>query len=368
MARTSPLELEVLSIRYSVELGSERHAKLDSYGYADRIHPLLMAAGVHANSIEHSGASYNHRVSFMVSTQADGERVSQLLAVLSAPDMEGSKQLQNFNDTAWEIASRNPGAWSQRVLDAVKLDPVSKPPQNASEAAYLSRLAARPLSGEKALVDFNGSLLECFPNWKDDAPALAEIAQLQAAILAGGHMSVHGDDPLLLRVLRDIEGGSCEWPALCVNLIDDGLVMVHTSLNLLQEEGLMVDREALRRVAADSAFAAYDFGDGFTVADTGGWNHTTGENEWHQVVFVTAHDQSSSGPTVPFVFTASFHEGSPLLDDAYANDANGNLIGNRGDMALAASVVAPDATVAVCQQPHGHADVHGARKDSMPTP
>ena len=67
-----------------------------------------------------------------------------------------------------------------------------------------------------------------------------------------------------------------------------------------------------RQQAADDAFADYDVG-GAVVADTCGWEHRSGGDDWSRVFFV----EHPPGPSAREVFVVRFRPGSAEVEEAY---------------------------------------------------
>lgn len=75
---------------------------------------------------------------------------------------------------------------------------------------------------------------------------------------------------------------------------------------------------------AQIAFDHYEFGDGVTVEDSGGWEHSSGSAERSRPVFVSVDGQED---TVKLTFVARFTHRNEL-DEVYAIDSKGQIWGS----------------------------------------
>ena len=80
-----------------------------------------------------------------------------------------------------------------------------------------------------------------------------------------------------------------------------------------------------RRASADAAYNAFDFGNGITPVDAGGWLYFSGACEWNRTVFCTDSEEPGSD-SFTVNFTVVFETASSVVEEVWAS-LNGNLIG-----------------------------------------
>lgn len=91
--------------------------------------------------------------------------------------------------------------------------------------------------------------------------------------------------------------------------------------------------EDARRAAADQAYVDYDFGDLVQVDSANGWTRTTaqvvqaGPSEWSRAVFISPRGDDAGGETERVTFTVRFRPGATDVDEVYAIDPKGQVIG-----------------------------------------
>lgn len=79
---------------------------------------------------------------------------------------------------------------------------------------------------------------------------------------------------------------------------------------------------------ADKAYAGYDFGDGVTITDHGGWEYSVPGYEWSRKVYVeTAAENDGPAPRWTLNFTVHFNPADGSFKDACALDQKGSIWG-----------------------------------------
>lgn len=82
-----------------------------------------------------------------------------------------------------------------------------------------------------------------------------------------------------------------------------------------------------RSESAEQIWLQYDFGtDG--VGESQGWERTIPGEEWTRRVYLESDEQDVDEDSEAATLTIRFAQGSTLIEEAYAIDANGNIFGS----------------------------------------
>jgi hypothetical protein len=110
-----------------------------------------------------------------------------------------------------------------------------------------------------------------------------------------------------------------------VNVAVDAISLKQETVGLTAADRLKF--EAARRIAADAAFADYDFMDRFE--DSQGWESTIPGDEWTRKVYLSNGEEidGDNDGTWTCTFVVRFTPNTAIVSECYAADAVGNIHG-----------------------------------------